>query len=202
MMGAMVHRWVRRAAVTASVVIVMACGGSVAATPAVLGPWQAHPFEPLDAGLALAAESTCRARTPQAAGLPVILHDQRGAGIDTVVFGGPNGQASCQVAGETDGDVVWLTSSAGGPPSQAPAPLSLLVDSMGSTSASDVETVSTIEGRTGAGIVRVRILLSDGSEVTATTSNGSFYAWWPGEALAASLFGDDASGRMVASATP
>ena len=83
-----------------------------------------------------------------------------------------------------------------------PGPLSLLVEGMGSTSGSDVETVSDITGRTGAGVVAVRILLSDGTEVLATTSGGWFYAWWPGEATAASLSGDDASGRMVASVTP
>ena len=47
-----------------------------------------------------------------------------------------------------------------------------------------------------------RILLSDGTEVLATTSNGWFYAWWPGDATAASLAGDDATGRMVATITP
>jgi hypothetical protein len=203
MMGAMVHRWVLRATLAATVGVVVACDGSAGASPAVRGPWQARPFDHLDAGLAHAAETTCRTKTPQAAGLPVLLHDQRGAGIDTVVFGGPNGQAFCQVSKEADGDVLWLTSSANsGPPSQIPAPLGLLLDSMGSSSGSDVETVSTIDGRTGAGIVSVRILLTDGSEVVATALNGAFYAWWPGEALAATLFGDDASGRMVATATP
>jgi hypothetical protein len=203
MMDAMVHRWVLRAALAATVAAVVACDGSAVATPAVRGPWQARPFDRLDLALAQAAENACRARTPQASGMLVLLHDQRGAGIDTVVFGGPNGQAFCQVSKEADGDVLFLTSSAdSGPPPEVPAPLGILLDSMGSSSESDVETVSTIDGRTGAGIVRVRILLTDGSEVVATTSNGAFYAWWPGEALAATLFGDDAGGRMVASATP
>ena len=73
---------------------------------------------------------------------------------------------------------------------------------MGSSSGSDTETISQITGRTGAGVVAVRILLSDGTEVLATTSNGWFYAWWPGDATAASLSGDDATGRMVDSVTP
>jgi hypothetical protein len=199
----MVHRWVHVTTLAATVLIATACGASVSATPAVLGPWQAQPFEQLDASLALAAETTCREKTPQAAGLSAVLHDQRGDGIDTVVFAGPAGQATCQVSGDANGSVAWLTSGASsGDPQELPAPLGLLIDGMGSTSGSDAETVSTITGRTGAGIVKVRILLTDGSEVTATTSNGWFYAWWPGEALAASLFGDDATGRMVASATP
>ena len=203
MMDAMVIPWALRATVAAIVLVIVACDGSASATPAVRGPWQARPFDRLDLALAQAAENACRAKTPQAAGMLVLLHDQRGGGIDTVVFGGPDGQAFCQVSKEADGEVLWLTSNANsGPPSQVPAPLGILIDSMGSTSASDVETVSTIDGRTGAGIVRVRILLNDGSEVAATTSNGAFYAWWPGEALASTLFGDDANGRMVASATP
>jgi hypothetical protein len=203
MMGAMVHRWVRRSTLVATALLVLACGSSVPATPAVLGPWQSEPFAALDLGLAQAAEAACRTETPQSAGLPVVLHDQRGNGLDTVLFAGAAAQASCQVAGASDGSVTWLTSGSGNDaPGDPPAPLSLEVDGMGSSSGSDIETINDITGRTGAGVVRVRILLSDGSEVTASTSNSWFYAWWPGEATAASLAADDATGRMVATITP
>lgn len=203
MMGAMVHRWVRTSALVATALIALACDGTASGAPAVLGPWQAKPLDPLDPSLTRAAEASCREQTPQSVGVPVVLHDQRGDGIDTVVFAGPVGLVSCQVSGAVDGTVTWLTSGTNsGPPSTMPEPLSLQIDSMGSTSGSDVETVSDIIGRTGAGVVKVRILLSDGSEVTATSSNGWFYAWWPGEATAASLAGDDVTGRMVVSATP
>jgi hypothetical protein len=199
----MVHRWVPRAALVVTALLVLACGGSVSATLAVLGPWQAVPFASLDASLAQAAEAACREKTPQSAGLPVVLHDQRGHGLDTVVFAGAMNEATCQVSGAPDGSVTWLTSgSANEAPGQPPAPLDLQVDSMGSSSGSDVQTISDIAGRTGAGVVRVRILLSDGSEVVATTSGSWFYAWWPGDASAASLSADDATGRMVATITP
>jgi hypothetical protein len=201
-MGAMVHRWVRGSALVLTASIVLACAGSTPATPAVLGPWQAQPF-PLDPSLAQAAEATCRDKTPQAAGLAVVLHDQRGDGLDTVLFAGPGGQATCQVSGASDGTVTWLTSAAiTDGPEVAPDLLSLIVDGMGSSSGSDVETINDITGRTGAGVVTVRILLTDGKEVTATTSNGWFYGWWPGDATAASLAADDATGRMVATITP
>jgi hypothetical protein len=36
------------------------------------------------------------------------------------------------------------------------------------------------EGRAGAGVTAVTLLLSDGTRVIATTSHGWFAAWWPG----------------------
>ena len=199
----MVHRWVHPSALVATALLILGCAASVPATPAVLGAWQARPFHDLDQGLARAAEAACRDETPQADGLPVVLHDQRGGGVDTVLFASPAGQATCQVSGASDGSVTWLTSGASnGPPTDVPGPLTLRMDSMGSSSGSDVQTISDIIGRTGAGVVRVRILLSDGRELEASTSAGWFYAWWPGDATAATLSGDDASGRMVASVTP
>ena len=199
----MVHRWVRLSALVATALIVLGCGTAVPATPAVLGPWQARPFPDVDQSLARAAESTCREATPQSAGLSVVLHDQRGGGVDSVLFAGPAGQVSCQVSGAADGSVTWLTSGvSSGAPAELPGPLDLLVDGMGSSSGSDVQTINDITGRTGAGIVDVRILLTDGVEIAATTANGWFYAWWPGEASAASLSGDDVTGRMVISVTP
>ncbi len=199
----MVHRWVARSALVATAFLVLACGVSTPSAASIQGPWQARPFESLDDGLAQAAEAACREKTPQTGGMAAVLHDQRGRGIDTVVFAGPDDQATCQVSEAADGTVTWRTGGTGtGLPAGLPDPLSLRVDGMASTSGSDGETVSDISGRTGAGVVAVRILLSDGSEVLATTSNGWFYAWWPGEATAASLSGDDVTGRMVASVTP
>jgi hypothetical protein len=199
----MVHRWVHRSTLVATALLVLACDPSAPSTTDLLGPWQARPFEALDGGLAATAEGLCPERLPQAADLTLVLHDQRGRGIDTVLYAGPTDTATCQVLEGADGSVTFLTGGASsGAPGEIPGPLSLLVDSMVSSSGSDVETVSEILGRTGAGVVAVRILLSDGNEVLATTSNGWFYAWWPGDATAASLAGDDATGRMVTSVTP
>jgi hypothetical protein len=49
-------------------------------------------------------------------------------------------------------------------------------------------------GRAGEAVGRVRIVLADGREVTATLSRGWFAAWWPGETQAASLIAEDLLG--------
>ena len=190
-----------------SALVVGGCGsvdGSAPPPPAaVTGPWQPGPFEPLDHSLAAAAEARCRERTPQAIDLPVVLHDQRGDGVDTVLFAGPTGRASCQVAGDESGRYTWLAGSATTDPvTPDPTADDITVDGMGSTSGSDTGTVSDISGRTGTAIATLRIQLDDGREVVATTSNGWFYAWWPGESVAITLLGDDATGRQVASSKP
>lgn len=193
--------------ILATSALVAGCGSAdgtpPAALPAVTGPWQPGPFDRLDPSLAAAAESECRARTPQASGLPVVLHDQRGDGLDTVMFAGPTGRASCQVAGDESGKYTWLAGSATTDPATAdPAADDITVDGMGSTSGSDTGTVSDVTGRTGTAIASVRIHLDDGREVVATTSNGWFYAWWPGESVAIALVGDDITGRQIAATTP
>ena len=198
-------RWILGVTLAVSALIVAGCGSSETPPPsaAVLGPWQPGPFERLDRSLADAAEAQCRANTPQASGLPVVLHDQRGDGVDTVVFAGPDARASCQVAGDPTGKVTWLTGSATrGPVIDQPKADGITVDAMASTSDSQNGTVSDISGRAGPAIAKVRIQLDDGREIIATTANGWFYAWWPGESVAIALAGDDILGRMIASATP
>ena len=194
-------------ALAMTAIMAVGCAAHVRLAPpsmeAVLAPWQPGPVASLDEDLAAAAESQCRARTPQASGLAVVLHDQRGDGVDTVVLAGPDGQASCQVAGDDSGNVTWLAGSTiPGPVADAPVSNDITIEGMGSSSGSDTGTVSDISGRAGPSIASLRIVLADGREIVATTSNGWFYAWWPGEAVAISLFGDDAAGRMIASATP
>ncbi len=203
--GPIMHRWILGMTLAVSVLVVDGCGSTETPSPstAVLGPWQPGPFERLDQALADAAEDQCRANTPQASGLPVVLHDQRGDGVDTVVFAGPDARASCQVAGDATGKVTWLTGSATrGPVTDHPEADGITVDAMASTSDSQAGTVSDISGRAGPAIATVRIQLDDGREITATTANGWFYAWWPGESVAIALAGDDILGRMIASATP
>jgi hypothetical protein len=199
-------RWIVGVTLALSSIVAAGCGSTETPPPpstAVVEPWQPGPFERLDRSLADAAEVKCRANTPQASGLPVVLHDQRGDGVDTVVFAGPDARASCQVAGDVSGKVTWLAGSATkGPVTDHPVADGIAVDAMGSTSGSQTGTVSDISGRTGPAIATVRIQLDDGSEITATTSNGWFYAWWPGESVAIGLAGDDVLGRMVASTTP
>lgn len=203
----MVHRRVLGVTFAAAAAIVAGCGGDadivMLTNSAVLGPWQAEPFARLDAGLASAAEAGCRAQVPEASGLPVVLHDQRGDGIDTIVIAGPGGKAACQVVGDSTGKVALVTSGvASDPLTGIPDITGITIDGMSSTSGSQTGTVSDISGRAGPAIASVRILLDDGREVTASTSNGWFYAWWPGESFAVSLLGDDPTGRTVASATP
>ena len=201
------RRWLIGVTLAASAIVAIGCGSSVGSPSpsiaSVVAPWQPDPVLPLDRDLAAAAESQCRARTPQAVGMPVVLHDQRGDGVDTVVMAGPDGKASCQVAGDDSGKVTWLAgSTTTAPAADAPGAAVITIDDMGSSSGSQTGTVSDISGRTGAAIASLRIRLDDGREIVATTSNGWFYAWWPGESLAITLFGDDAAGRMIASAIP
>ena len=205
--GRIMRRWWIGVLVPAVMVVAAGCatptGSASPSVEAVLGPWQPDPVAALDQDLAAAAESQCRARTPQASGLTVVLHDQRGDGVDTVVLADPDTRASCQVAGDESGKVTWLAGST--TPARvddAPGPTAITIDDMGSSTDSQTGTVSDISGRTGAAIATLRILLDDGREIVATTSNGWFYAWWPGESTAISLSGHDAVGREIASATP
>ena len=187
--------------------IVAGCGSSAGSAapsqgPAV-APWQPDPVASLDQHLATAAEDECRARAPQASGLPVVLHDQRGDGVDTVVLAGPDARTSCQVAGDESGKVRWLTGST--TPTvddQMPGANDITIEDMSSSSGSATGTVSDISGRAGAAIATLKILLDDGRQIVATTDNGWFYAWWPGESTAISLSGHDVTGRQIATATP
>ena len=224
MMGPMVHRWILGATLVATGAVLGGCGATVvpSATPALtpsatpaaipvataspsvaLAPWQPQPVVPLDRRLATAAETKCRARTPEADGLDVVLHDQRGDGIDTVIFAGAEGKAQCQVAGDPGGTVVFLASGGTiGHVMSTPGASDIAIAGMGSSSGSQTGSVTDISGRAGAAVASVRIRLADGRQILATTSNGWFYAWWPGEAVAVLLVGDDATGRMIATATP
>ena len=98
--------------------------------------------------------------------------------------------------------MLFRSSATTDPATPDPTADDITVDGMGSTSGSDTGTVSDISGRTGTAIATLRIQLDDGREVVATTSNGWFYAWWPGESVAITLLGDDATGRQVASSKP
>jgi hypothetical protein len=201
------RRWILGVVfIVAAVIATGSCGTGETAEPtaqAVMGVWQARPIGRLDEGLASTAEAQCRARMPEAAGLPVALHDQRGDGLDTVLFADARSKATCQVVRGLSGTIAW---AAGGgttvPAIEEPALDDIMIDGMGSSSASSTGTVSDISGRVGAAIATVRILLDDGRQITATTEDGWFYAWWPGESVAISLIGDDPAGRGVVSATP
>ncbi|MHB1539146.1 MAG: hypothetical protein ACYCUM_12085 [Solirubrobacteraceae bacterium] len=45
---------------------------------------------------------------------------------------------------------------------------------------------SQIEGRTGAHVTRVSVILRGGGHIRASSSHGWFFAWWPGSARAVS----------------
>ncbi len=54
--------------------------------------------------------------------------------------------------------------------------------------------VAQVEGRTGRGVMGVTVVLEDGTHVEATTTNGWFLAWWPGNQRALSAELTTASG--------
>src|SRR6185312_12488460 len=57
------------------------------------------------------------------------------------------------------------------------------------TSADPSSTLSFNDGRVGAAVTGVTLVLKDGTHVAATVANGWFAAWWPGsqEAQAAEV---------------
>jgi hypothetical protein len=76
---------------------------------------------------------------------------------------------------------------------RAPTPMTVATDGMSvvrqATALSQGSGYTFIEGQVGSGVSQVTLNLTDGSTVQATTQNGWFAAWWPGnvDATTASL---------------
>lgn len=178
-------------------VIVVGCGDSTSAdavdavAAGSFGPWRGAPIS-FDPAFAAITERACEATAP---GATPILHDLRGAGVDILLFVGPGTGAFCETEPD-DAGIIRATADGrlNGPRSVAPRPGEVTVETQGTRSSLVGEGRSSIFGRTGLGVGRVRIHLEDGREVTATVANGWFAAWWPGEVYAKSISVDDAFG--------
>jgi hypothetical protein len=67
-----------------------------------------------------------------------------------------------------------------------PAPGAAVVN-VNNTTNDNGQFFSVIEGSVGSQVSGATLLLSDGSSVVATVSNGLFAAWWPSQATVSSI---------------
>jgi hypothetical protein len=181
------------------------------ATPAFAG-WTDQPTSP-SSGQLSAAEATCAslalnlANSPGGSGsttlAPVSLSDVRGP-YSLIVYGSAspalcvsgNGFGSLDENGgrisigfgsghqsTTNSSSITANSSVAG---AAPAPGGAVVDLTFATSGNG-QSFTAVEGSVGSQVSGATMLLSDGSSVVATVSNGLFAAWWPGQTTVSSI---------------
>jgi hypothetical protein len=153
--------------VTAAVVAVVTLGAG--ASNAFAG-WSATPTKPAPGRLA-AALADCRSRST-IAGLAPKVSDTRGP-FTMSVYADRDQSATC-ITGPTFTAVSGSVSRA---PVSVPAGRILLGTSHTSR---DGQAYSFSEGRTGADVTGVTLILDTGTRVQATVANGWFVAWWPG----------------------
>jgi hypothetical protein len=132
--------------------------------------WSATPTAPKPGQLA-AASADCQTQSP-IAGLPLELTDTRGP-FTFSIYADSQSSASC-IKGPSFTAVSGNTSSA---PVDVAAGQILLSSSHMTTSGGNA--YSFADGRAGAGVSAVTLVLADGSDVRATVENGWFVAWWP-----------------------
>jgi hypothetical protein len=192
-------------AATAALLIVFAG----ARTQNAFAGWRAAPTQPAS-GQTAGALSQCASRLASSAkgqsnipasGWKALVTDTRGpftamilqsAGATATCLTGPSftttqanateGGASQHVAstgsasaGQPSISVLGLGGPSGGPISQATV----------QHATSDGQPYTFLQGQVETGVTSVTLLLSDGSEVQATVSDGLLLAWWPGSADAA-----------------
>lgn len=179
-------RWVALAGATgiaATLSSILLVGES---QPYAFAGWSAAPTAPATGQLA-AADTTCQARLAQAvqslpsnkgpapdvASLTPELTDVRGPYTVTVFGDGGRGDALC-ISAPNATALRWIETSGApvGPGAIAVDQVSLL--------ARDSQPYTLIEGRVGTGVTAVALTLGNGNEVTATSGDGIFVAWWPG----------------------
>ena len=153
------------AGVAAAVVAVVTLGSTAA--PAFAG-WSASPTNPLP-GQTAAALSECGSGTPT-------ITDTRGP-YTAAIYAGANSTRTC-----LQGDSVSIDSASSGGTPTVPGDGQIVLNGAGSQANGNALTL--VDGRVGAGVTAVTVVLSDGSSVHATVSNGWYLAWWPGTSQA------------------
>jgi len=157
--------------------------------------WSASPTTPAS-GQVSSADTNCKAELAQlgstnkgtdAASLAPELSDVRGPYTVTVFGDGTQNEALCVSApGATS--LRWIGRS--GTPA---GPGAIAVDQV-SFLARDGQPYTLVVGRTGTSVTGVTLSLGDGSNVTTTSGNGLFVAWWPGSQTIASAAVSTATG--------
>jgi hypothetical protein len=165
-------------------------------TPSAFAGWSATPTRGAHRQVT-GAEATCRQRLAQhvpppraptprrspsiAVGhLAPVLTDTRGP-FTWVIFASDHGSASC-ISGPS---FTALSGSVSSRPQTAPAG-QVALSSSSQTTTPDGNGYSFTEGRVGAGVTAVTLVLDDGTPVQTTVQGDWFVAWWPGDHAAAS----------------
>ena len=167
--------------VAATVSTLVIAGGSA---PYAFAGWSAAPTAPVT-GQLTAADADCQARLAQAVQFPPSnksadaaslvpeLNDVRGPYTVTVYGdGGHNGALCVSAPGAIS--LRWFGLS-GAPP----GPGAIAVDQVSFLSR-DSQAYTLVVGQTGTAVTALTLALGNGSDVTATSGDGLFVAWWPG----------------------
>ncbi len=194
------------AAATGAVVSVVTLAG---AQPAFAG-WLPQPTPATTAQMS-SADATCRGQLANASVIkgtaavstwnevatdvrgPFTLSLFQSSGADATCLTGPSiiiVSQSFTNGGRTEGGASSMSASAGGP-GRGQAGGSITFGGSGSGSIEHMSVAhfdsdsqgpyTVVEGQVATGVIGVTLLRSDGQAVQATTANGLFIAWWPGD---------------------
>jgi hypothetical protein len=150
--------------------------------------WTAQPSAPSRAQLA-ASEAYCARNVPNP-GLPLKLIDARGP-FTFVVYSDDSSNDFCTTGPSFSNASGWSTS----PPLSVPAGKLFLWAEHTKTDSGQAYTF--VIARAGDGVSAANLTLEDGTEVTATVSNGWAVAWWPGSHQLTSAQLTTASGEQT-----
>ncbi len=179
-------------AVAGVAIVIFVVGAVVLTLPPGRGTWTTEPSA-LDAGMQDVAQRLCLE--------PILadsdgsledvepIQDQRGADGAGFAWIGPQQLAHCVVIGNGDG-------------TYRPATSVLTSEDPGTTGELDlgirfVGPPTIAIGTLGPGSEGVRLRLADGTDVLATTNDGYWLAWWPGDLAIEHLYGLDTAGAIV-----
>lgn len=218
-------RWVAVGAGAVAVGVAVLVFGTTGGGPSsAFAGWTAKPTAPARGQTAGALEQ-CRSRLAGAgrprSGIPAggwqpVLTDTRGPFTAMILQSGSasatclNGPSFTSIAANdtqaNGGSQHTLSMSAAtGPPAPSVSVMGLGGSGSGPISQASQAHLATsggqpytfVQGQVAAGVTRVTLVLSDGSNVRATVGYGSFIAWWPGSADTSSAELASASGSTT-----
>jgi hypothetical protein len=169
--------------IAAAFAAIVALGSSAA--PAFAG-WQSTPTTPAPGQLAQAAQAC-----GQNLGSPV-LSDSRGPYTASIYAN----STTSDVCLSGNGVSMSSRSTSATPATVAAGQIQL---NGGGTRDGAGNSLTLVDGRTGASVTAVTIERSDGSSVQATVTNGWYLAWWPGTVAATTAEVTTASGTSTES---